>query len=188
MTWDGYNSQGKIPADMPVPEVYEAMDYAVEEGMAWKADSLDELADMIDIDKATLLDTIARYNDGVAAGVDEEFGKAPENMVPIATPPFYAIQVFNATFGTIGGLDVDTQMRVLAQDGASPIAGLYAIGLDSMGCIHNPNRHYNGFGGIAQSWLQTGGRIASNSAVGYVADAYGFAEKGWALSDLPASF
>lgn len=188
VTWDGYNSQGKIPADMPVPEVYEAMDYAVEEGMAWKADSLDELADMIDIDKATLLDTIARYNDGVAAGVDEEFGKAPENMVPIATPPFYAIQVFNATFGTIGGLDVDKQMRVLAQDGASPIAGLYAIGLDSMGCIHNPNRHYNGFGGVAQSWLQTGGRIASNSAVDYVADAYGFAEKGWALSDLPASF
>lgn len=188
VTWDGYNSQGKIPADMPVPEVYEGMDLAVAEGMAWKASSLEELADMIDVDKEAFLQTMSTYNEAVANGIDAEFGKAPENMVPIATAPFYAIKLYNATFGTIGGLDVDTQMRVLGQDGQTPIAGLYAIGLDSMGCIHSPNRHYNGFGGVAQCWLQTGGLIASESAVDYVNKNYGFAEVGWALSDLPASF
>ena len=60
--WDGYNTQGKIPADLPVPEVYEGMGYAIEEGMAWKADTVEELAAQIGVDPAALAETVARYN------------------------------------------------------------------------------------------------------------------------------
>ncbi|WP_181861998.1 FAD-binding protein [Slackia isoflavoniconvertens] len=94
----------------------------------------------------------------------------------------------NATFGTCGGLDVDASMRVLKDDHTTPIDGLYAIGNDSLGVIHNPNRHYCGFGGVAQGWLWTGGRIAGEHAANYVADTFGCAEVSVALSELPATF
>ena len=188
-SWDGYNTQGKAPAEGPIPEVYEGMDYAVEEGMAWKADTLDELlAQISDLDADAVKATIEEYNGFVAAGADEEFGKAPEYLLEIATGPFYALKVYNTTFGTCGGLDVDAQMRVLKDDHATPIDGLYAIGCDSLGVVHNPNRHYCGFGGVAQMWLQTGGRLAGINAANFVGDTYGYAEKSYVLSDIPAGF
>lgn len=107
---------------------------------------------------------------------------------PVSTAPFYAIDLHNATFGTCGGLDVDASMRVLENDHSTLIEGLYAIGNDSLGVIHNPNRHYAGFGGVAQSWLWTGGLIAGEHAADYVADTFGCSEISVALSDLPSSF
>ena len=80
------------------------------------------------------------------------------------------------------------QMRVLSEDHATPINGLYAIGLDSMGVIHNPNHQYCAFGGIAQSWLQTGGRIAGAAAVDYINQNGGISQVSAALVDLPASY
>lgn len=187
-TWDGYNNQGNLPVDAAVPEVYEAMDYAVEDGVAFKADTIADLANQIGIDEATLEATVASYNAGVAAGSDDEFGKASEFLTPISTAPFYAIELHNATFGTCGGLDVDASMRVLENDHSTLIEGLYAIGNDSLGVIHNPNRHYAGFGGVAQGWLWTGGLIAGEHAADYVADTFGCSEISVALSDLPSSF
>ncbi|MBR2836568.1 MAG: FAD-binding protein [Coriobacteriales bacterium] len=187
-TWDGYNTQGNIPKDMPVPEVYEGLDLTVAEGMAWKADTIADLAEQIGLDPAQVEATIDAYNAMVEKGVDEEFGKNPDMLVKIATPPFYAIQIFNAAFGSAAGLDVDAQLRVLKEDHETPIDGLYAIGLDSMGVIQNPHRHYVGFGGVAQGWYQTGGRLAGAYAAAYVGDTYGYAEISPALSEIPAGF
>ena len=38
------------------------MGYAIEEGMAWKADTVEELAAQIGVDPAALAETVARYN------------------------------------------------------------------------------------------------------------------------------
>lgn len=187
-TWDGYNNQGILPKETPVPEVYEAMDFAVEDGVAFKADSVEELAGTIGIDAAALKATVDAYNKGAETGSDAEFGKAPEFLQKLGSAPFYAIELHNATFGTCGGLDVDASMRVLKDDHTTPIDGLYAIGNDSLGVIHNPNRHYCGFGGVAQGWLWTGGRIAGEHAANYVADTFGCAEVSVALSELPSTF
>lgn len=187
-TWDGYNNQGILPKETPVPEVYEAMDFAVEDGVAFKADSVEELAGMIGIDAAALKATVDAYNKDAETGSDAEFGKAPEFLQKLGSAPFYAIELHNATFGTCGGLDVDASMRVLKDDHTTPIDGLYAIGNDSLGVIHNPNRHYCGFGGVAQGWLWTGGRIAGEHAANYVADTFGCAEVSVALSELPSTF
>ena len=186
-TWDGYNTQGRVK-EGPVPEVYEGMDYSVEAGIAWKADTIADLATQIEIDPSALEATVAAYNSDCEAGVDSQFAKDPACMIPVATAPFYAVKVINTTFGTIGGLDVDAQMRVLADDHVTPIGGLYAIGLDSMGVIHNPNHQYCAFGGIAQSWLQTGGRISGAAAVDYIEQNGGIAQVGAALVDLPSTY
>lgn len=188
VTWDGYNTQGKIPPEMPIPELYEGLDLAVEEGIAFKADTLAELAGLIGMENGSLERSIKEYNDLCAAGEDTAFGKDPQYLVKLETGPFYAVKILQSTFGTCGGLDVDASLTVLKDDHATPIKGLYAIGLDSMGVIHNPDRHYCGFGGVAQGWLQTGGRLAGANAVAYIQDAYGLTPASRVYSDIPASF
>ena len=186
--WDGYDNQGNLPKETAVPEVREVMDYAVEDGIAFKADTVEELAELIGVDPAVLKATIDSYNNAVEAGQDTEFNKPPEFLQKLAEGPFYAIELHNATFGTCGGLDVDANMRVLKDDHATVLEGLYAIGNDSLGVVHNPKRHYCGFGGVAQGWLWTGGRIAGEHAANYVADTYGCADISPAMGPLPSSF
>ncbi len=184
--FEGYCSQGDIPKDMPVPEVYEGMDYAIDEGMAFKADTIEDLAQQIDADPATLKASLDNYNKLVEAGEDTDFGKKPEFLAPIKTGPFYAVKIFTAAFGTVGGLDVDTQIRVLKDDHATPIDGLYATGTDSLGVLMNPNHNYNGFGGTVQGWVWTSSRLAGINAARYINDSDGFTYVSPALVDTAA--
>ena len=60
------------------------------------ADTLEDLVaqlDLTDEARQNMLDSIARYNELCAKGVDEDFGKTPSRMFPIETPPFYATQI-----------------------------------------------------------------------------------------------
>lgn len=171
--FEGYCSQGDIPADMPVPEVYEGLGYAIDEGMAWKSDTIAGLAEQIGIDPDMLESTVRDYNDLCEAGEDASFGKDPKYLTALERGPFYAVEVFPAAFGTVGGLDVDEQIRVLKDDHVTPIEGLYAIGDDSLGVLLNPHHNYAGFGGVCQGWLWTSGRLAAENAAQYVNDTYG---------------
>ncbi len=171
--FEGYCSQGDIPAGMPVPEVYEGLDFAVEEGMAFRGETLAELASAIGVDPTTLEGTVAEYNAVCEAGEDAVFEKKPEFLTKLENGPWYAIKVYPAHFSTAGGLDVDRQIRVLKDDHVTPIEGLYAIGVDSMGVLLNPNRNYAGYGGPAQGWLWTSGRLAGIDAARYIDECCG---------------
>ena len=171
--YEGYCAQGDIPAGMPVPEVYEGLGYAIDEAMAWKGDTLEELAGQIGVDPATLQATVDAYNAACDAGEDVDFEKDAQYLTKLENGPWYAVKVFPAHFATAGGLDVDTQIRVLKADHETPYQGLYAIGVDSMGVILNPNHNYCGFGGVAQGWLWTSGRLAGINAAKYVNETYG---------------
>ena len=174
--WEGYCAQGGVPKEMPLPELYECLDQAIEEGMAWKGDTLEELCAQLPdpIDPAVLAETIDRYNSLVEAGEDTDFGKDPQYLLSKVDPagPFYIIQIWNAIFSTCGGLDVDPMIRVLNEAG-EPIPGLYAIGCDSLGVLMNGERNYTGFGGVAQGWYLTSGYVAAISACDYIKETYG---------------
>ncbi len=90
------------------------------------ADSLEELATLAGIDPAGLVETVARYNDAVAAGHDADLGRTflPS---PIATAPFYAVRNHAITLVTFQGLDIDASFAVRDESGGE-IAGLYAVG------------------------------------------------------------
>lgn len=90
------------------------------------ADSIEELAKLAGIDAANLVETVARYNEAVARGVDEEFGRK-HLPAPIAQPPFYAIRNHAITLVTFVGLDIDDSFTVRNEAGER-IEGLYAIG------------------------------------------------------------
>lgn len=177
--WEVYQTQGGVPREMPIPEIFECLDACIDEGMAWQDDTIEGLASQIDIDSNTLRETVDAYNSFCSAGVDSEFGKEADLLDPIDEGPFYAIKLNNVIFATCGGLTVDSQVRVCKTDDKTPINGLYAFGCDSLGNLINPNQNYTVFPAIAAGWNQTGGRMAALNAVSFVADAYGITSIGF---------
>ena len=100
---------------------------AAEDGMCFKADSIEELADQIGADSATLKATVERWNSLVEQGEDVDMLMASDRLSSIETPPFYASFNPQANMVIIYGLNCDTHSRVCDKDD-HPIEGLYAIG------------------------------------------------------------
>lgn len=103
-----------------------------------RADSIAELAKLLDLPPATLEDTRHRFNGFAAGGVDHDFhrGEDPYDrffsgggpcVVALDQAPYFAAEVVLSDLGTKGGLRTDPEGRVLDGSG-SPIPGLYAAG------------------------------------------------------------
>ncbi len=137
----------------------------MEEGLIFKADTLEALARQIEVPYATLKETVDRYNAGVDAGHDPDFGRKAlvhrhGALRPIKEGPYYAYPSTAAVFGTYCGLRVDAQMQVIDVFD-EPIAGLYAAG-EVMGGFH---------GGAYMTGSALGkavvfGRVAARTAIG----------------------
>ncbi|WP_052406502.1 FAD-dependent oxidoreductase [Clostridium culturomicium] len=110
-------------ANDPTPTVQYAM--TLEDTPS--AASIEELAELIDLDPATLKATVDRYNELCAKGVDEDFGKPSDKMYPIEGEKYYAIKLNPAVTVTFGGIVTDLESRVLDANN-NPIKGLYAAG------------------------------------------------------------
>ena len=95
-----------------------------------KADTLEALAAEIGADPAVLQATVDRYNELVAKGVDEDFGKDAGDMYEIGAGPYYAIELCRFYVTSIGGINIDIDNRVVTADD-EPIPGLYSAGVDS---------------------------------------------------------
>lgn len=121
----------------------------------YRADSLHDLAAALGMDPQGLVGEIARYNDFAAAGADRDHGKAGKFLLPLETPPFYAIEVRPLTINlTACGLRIDDHARVLGEDGR-PIAGLFAAGE----CT----------GGIIKTYIGSGNSLANACGFGRIA-------------------
>ena len=108
-----------------------------------KAQTLDELAQQCGLDRAVFGDTIAAYNRAAAGLAEDAFRKAASERRPIATAPFYAIDIsvssklFPLPVLSLGGLVVDEATGAVQRADGSPIPGLYAAGRTAIGvCSH----------------------------------------------------
>ena len=99
----------------------------VKNGTAFKADTIEELAEQMGVPAETFRATVDRYNELYEQGEDVDFGKRAELLTSITEPPFYAVKWGPALLNVHGGMIIDTDMRVLDDDN-KPIPGLYAIG------------------------------------------------------------
>jgi succinate dehydrogenase/fumarate reductase flavoprotein subunit len=99
----------------------------VELGTCFKADTLEELAEKMEVPGETFLQTVARYNELCRLGDDLDYGKRSELLTSIDRPPYYALKWGPALLNVHGGMLTDTELRVLDRD-RQPIPGLYAIG------------------------------------------------------------
>lgn len=151
-----YLGQGGWPLNTPVENIYEAIDNAIDLGIAYKADTLAELAEMIGVPAENLEETVKTYNEYCANGVDEEFGKDPQYLVAVEEGPYYCFVGAPWCYATCGGLDVNESLNVLDVNG-NEIKGLYACGEDSLGTLMTNEKAYVTYGGAAQGWAITSG-------------------------------
>ena len=102
-------------------------DQLVEKGVIVKADTLDELAEKAHLPADNLKATVARYNEMVKKGVDEDFGKDKVYLTTVEKGPFYAGHIGTSLLVTLGGLTINDKLEVLDKE-RKVIPGLYAAG------------------------------------------------------------
>ena len=133
------------------------------------ADSIDELADRLDIDREGLVGTVREYNGAVQ---DVEYnptvldGKGTVGIdppksnwaLPIDTPPYLGYAVTCGITFTFGGLKINNRAQVLDCEGA-PIPGLYCAG-EMLGGLF----YYNYPGGSGLMAGAVFGKVAGDSA------------------------
>lgn len=149
-----------MPDHTPIAAIDDIMQAGIKAGFVFKADTLDELADMLGMDAATLHTTIDTFNGYCESGTDADFGKSEKYLRPLdAEGPYYAVMGSAYCYATCGALDINENLQVLAADGQTPIEGLYAIGNDSCGVLYSEKKAYVTYGGAAQGWAYTSGYV-----------------------------
>ncbi|MEF9841692.1 MAG: FAD-dependent oxidoreductase [Raoultibacter sp.] len=142
----------------------EVLKQEIESGLAFKADTLEDLAKQIDVPAENLVATVKRYNELAKAGNDVDYGKRPEVMDPVLDPPFYAGHLQACLLTMCGGLRTDTQARVL--DGEDkPIKGLFVCG-SAAGDFFGAGDYPTYVPGIGHGRCVTFGHIAGINAAG----------------------
>ena len=125
-------------------------------GYVEKANTLEELAQLINVDANSLIATIDQYNYAVAKQKDS-FGR--ETLInAIDNPPYYANMKKPTIHHTLGGVEINELAQVLNQS-KDPINGLFAAG-EVTGGIHGANR----LGGNSFPDMIVFGRIAGKNA------------------------
>jgi 3-oxosteroid 1-dehydrogenase len=145
-------------------------------GLLARADTLEELADKLQIERGALLQTVANFNRHARNGEDPEFGRGATlhdryyadktvspnpSLAPLDKAPFYALRCEPGDLDTKGGLLCDEFARVMHTNG-HVIAGLYAAGNASAAAMGNT---YPGAGATIGSAM-TFGYIAAQHAFG----------------------
>ncbi|MBP3655381.1 MAG: FAD-dependent oxidoreductase [Clostridia bacterium] len=128
----------------------------VARGLLKKADTIDELAAALGIDAEGLKATLDVHNKCAAEGTTDEFGSAPASIKPVTQGPFYGCRRSACVMGTIPGLAVDENLKVLREDGTA-IENLYAAGEVMFGNVMDDLYPMTGTA-LALAW--TGGRLA----------------------------
>lgn len=106
-----------------------------------RARSIAGLARKCGMETQTLERAVASYNATLTGG--DEFGKLPENKVPLQGKAYYALNfsignkfAFSQLF-TIGGLSVNEDSGLVLRPDGRPIEGLYAAGRTAFGLCSN---------------------------------------------------
>lgn len=99
----------------------------VASGVIIQADTIQELAEKINLDPQALVATVEEYNQNCADGVDPYFNRPADKLVPIGDGPYYAVKLVKALINTQGGAERNENCEVIGLDG-SPIPHLYSAG------------------------------------------------------------
>ena len=110
--------------------IQKQMDNAEKEGVFFKADTIDELADKLGFTgeaKDTFLATVERYNELYDKQNDEDFGKPAYRLSAIRTAPFYGCWLGASLLTTEQGIAINDKGQALDNDN-KPMPGLYVTG------------------------------------------------------------
>jgi len=129
------------------------------------ANSAEELAEKMGLDKHVLKSTVEEYNAFCEKGHDDLFAKNRKYLRALKGPRFYAVKARILFLGTLGGIKINHLAEVLDKKG-NEIPGLYAGGFDAGGmwgdsyCIKVSS-------GLSAGFAANSGRIAGKSILKY---------------------
>jgi fumarate reductase flavoprotein subunit len=123
----GTNQRSRLPAGLA-----EAIRKEAKKGRCLVSGDWDEITRWMGMTGEVLRRTVEEYNDHCDHGYDPVFGKDRRHLLPLRTPPYFALACYGTILNTMGGIKVNEHMEVLNEDDA-PIPGLYAAGVDTGG-------------------------------------------------------
>ena len=148
--------------DQKLRDGLKAIEKYVSNGLTVESDTIEGLAEEIDVDPAVLTETMETWNKAVADQKDEAFGRDTGMDNDLTTAPYYAVKIAPGIHHTMGGIKIDVHAQVIDKDG-NAIPGLFAAG-EVTGGVHGANR----IGGNAVADIVVFGRVASASALEYI--------------------
>lgn len=133
----------------------------VKAGLVKKADTIEDLAEQLQMPVKILKPTVVRYNENCYQGKDLDFGKESNRLFPVDKGPYYGAYIGGRLLATFDGLRINTRMQVIKENGDT-IPNLYAAGNCSGGFFWGayPDR----VPGLAVSHADTFGRLAGQYA------------------------
>lgn len=124
-----------------------------EEEMIVKADTLEELAEKLNLNADQLKRTVEEFNEYARQGIDPLFhrgetmkplSRVQDTLAPLEKGPYRAISISSGTLGTKGGPRLNKNAQVMHVYG-EPVSGLYAMG--NCSGVGGPGPAYGGGGG-----------------------------------------
>lgn len=155
------DSYSYIIFDQNLRDNLSAIEKYVENNIVVQADTIEGLAEQIQVDPAALSQTLEVWNTAVVNKKDAEFNRETGMDADLTKAPYYAVKVAPGVHHTMGGVEINTSAQVISTEGDA-IPGLFAAG-EITGGVHGGNR----IGGNAVADIVVFGRIAGNSAVEY---------------------
>ena len=158
---------GQADGADPIPpaDVVAGWEESVASGAYVKADTVEEVAELLGLPVEATVASIERYNEMAAAGKDTDFYKKAKYLQPIADGPFYGAPTAGVVFYTVmGGLRTNENMQVCTDDD-QPIPGLYNVGTmagDMFANIYNFRMQGHNYGQCLCFGYLTGKYIAEN--------------------------
>jgi flavocytochrome c len=133
----------------------------IERGVVKSYNSLEEMAAAYNCPVESLKETIDRFNKGVAAGKDEEWGRyLQKEQKPLTSAPYYALRLTPKVHHCMGGVNITVEAKAKDILTDQPIPGLYAAG-EVTGGVHGAVR----LGSCGTLDCLVFGRIAGQNAV-----------------------
>jgi hypothetical protein len=156
-----------------LPETMEEITKDINQSLAMggktvlKADTLEELADKMGLNKKNFLATMKAYNESCKTSADLGCYKKKEYLVAINKPPYYASKEGVGSDGAFGGVRVNPEMQAYKADRVSLVEGFYVTGDFATG------RHVN-VGGVKRmvlndlAWAFSSGFLAGTNVADYL--------------------
>jgi fumarate reductase flavoprotein subunit len=154
-----------VSAATPLPGLEREVQKQAGKGELVISESWDDIAAWMGADPLVLKATIAEYNASCDDKHDALFAKDRKYLLPLRTPPFYAVKGHLGLCDAYGGIKINEKMEALdAKDNTIP--GLYAAG-STAGCWESESYCYRLTGHLVGFALNSG-RIAGENAVKYL--------------------
>lgn len=152
-----YPFDNGAPSNMPVSLMGKKFEELEEAGYIQKADTMEELAEKLNLPVEATVETWNRYNMFAEQGKDEDYNKEPYRLTSLTHPPYYGVRTGSWFLATIDGISINTDMHAVDEAGKQ-IEGLLMVGNDSGGffSVSYPNL----MTGLAAGRTMTFGRRA----------------------------